>query len=146
MYFFLWFSKPDDLTYDFETIHNVDAYTTDTCWTFREAMKSWNMCVQYWLAINIYKRFPNKAYRVLVTMLVSAVWHGVHSGYYFCILGVPFYLPIEDVYTKLVRKDATGLKLTVINCLFWVSKFFAFSYMGIAFLMLTLDKIWFYYR
>lgn len=141
-------------TYDFETIHNVDAVTTDTCWTFREAMKSWNMCVQYWLAVNVYKRFPSKAYRVPVTLLVSAVWHGVYSGYYFCILGVPFYLPIEDIWNKLLRskldegKQATttaALRRHCINVLFWVSKFFAFSYMGIAFLLLTLDKIWFYY-
>lgn len=135
--------------FDFETIHNIDAYTTDTCWTFREAMKSWNMCVQYWLAINVYKRFPSKTYRTLVTLLVSAVWHGVYSGYYFCIVGAPFYLPIEDIWDRLLRRDAPAsrpawLRLTV-NVLFWVSKFFAFSYMGIAFLLLTLDKIWFYY-
>lgn len=139
--------------YDFETIHNVDAVTTDTCWTFREAMKSWNMCVQYWLAVNVYKRFPSKAYRVLVTLLVSAVWHGVYSGYYFCILGVPFYLPIEDIWVRLLRgkkgdakESGSGdLRRLVANGLLWVSKFFAFSYMGIAFQLMTLDKIWFYY-
>lgn len=138
--------------YDYETIHNVDAYTTDTCWTFREAMKSWNMCVQYWLAVNVYKRFPSKAYRTPVTLLVSAVWHGVYSGYYFCILGAPVYLPIEDIWQRLLRNKADDAKetnatwqRTAINVLFWVSKFFAFSYMGIAFLLLTLDKIWFYY-
>lgn len=55
--------NPEQLKYDFETVRNVNAYSTDTCITFREAMKHWNMCVQYWLAINVYKRFPNKAYR-----------------------------------------------------------------------------------
>lgn len=140
-----------DGPYDFETIHNIDAYTTDTCWTFREAMKSWNMCVQYWLAVNVYKRFPSKRYRTLVTLLVSAVWHGVYSGYYFCIVGAPFYLPIEDLWDRLLRKEATSWQQRpnwqrlAINVLFWVSKFFAFSYMGIAFLLMTLDKIWFYY-
>lgn len=57
-------SNSNQHEYDFETIHNIDAYTTDTCWTFREAMKSWNMCVQYWLAINVYKRFPSKNFRL----------------------------------------------------------------------------------
>ncbi|XP_037042093.1 lysophospholipid acyltransferase 7 [Bradysia coprophila] len=133
-------------SYDFETIHNVDAYTTDTCWTFREAMKSWNMCVQYWLAMNVYKRFPSKQFRTHATLLVSALWHGVYPGYYFCIFGAPFYLPIEDIYNKLIRKSAEGFRLQCINVAFWISKFFAFSYLGIAFQLLTIDRIWFYYN
>lgn len=60
------YSNSNKHEYDFETIHNIDAYTTDTCWTFREAMKSWNMCVQYWLAINVYKRFPSKSFRLVI--------------------------------------------------------------------------------
>ena len=134
--------------YDFETIRNIDPYTTDTCWTFRESMKAWNICIQYWLAVNVYKRFPSKAYRTMATLMVSAVWHGIYSGYYFCIMAVPFYLPVEDLYTKLYRKDPTYSrnKMLVINVLTWISKFFAFSYMGIAFLLMTIDKIWFYYR
>lgn len=131
--------------YDFETIHNVDAYTTDTCWTFREAMRSWNMCVQYWMAVNIYKRFPNKKARTVVTLLISTVWHGIYSGYYFCMMLAPFYLPIEDLYNKLYRKEAVGLKRKILDVIFWISKFFAFSYMGIAFLLMTIDKIWHYY-
>lgn len=68
-------------------------------------MKHWNMCIQYWLAVNIYKRFPNKNYRTFATLFVSAVWHGVYIGHYFTICGAPFYLPIEDLYTKLFLKD-----------------------------------------
>lgn len=87
-------------------------------------------------------------FSTIVTLLVSAIWHGIYSGYYFCILGVPFYLPIEDLYHKLLRKDSKAgpIQTLIINVLFWISKFFAFSYMGIAFLLLTIDKIWFFYR
>ena len=118
---------------------------TETCWTFREAMKHWNQCVQFWLAFYVYKRFPNKKLRILATLAVSAYWHGVHPGYYFCILGAPFYLPIEDLFTKLYRENKSGLKLQIANCICWVLKFFSFSYMGIAFLLMRIDKIWFYY-
>lgn len=135
----------DKLEYDFETIHNIDPYNTDTCWTFREAMKHWNTCIQYWLAMNVYKRFPNKKFRILATLAVSAYWHGVYSGYYLCMLGPAIYLPIEDIYSKLFRENATGLRRRIIDVIFWISKFFAFSYMGIAFLLMSLDKIWFYY-
>lgn len=87
-----------------------------------------------------------KYFRTHATLLVSALWHGVYPGYYFCILGAPFYLPIEDIYNKLFRKSAEGLTLQCINVVFWISKFFAFSYLGIAFQLLTIDRIWFYYK
>jgi lysophospholipid acyltransferase 7 len=59
------------LELDFETVKNIDVWTTETCFSFREAMKSWNMCVQYWLAMYVYKRFPNKKLRTLATLAVS---------------------------------------------------------------------------
>uniref|UniRef100_A0A1Y1N572 Lysophospholipid acyltransferase 7 n=1 Tax=Photinus pyralis TaxID=7054 RepID=A0A1Y1N572_PHOPY len=46
--------------YDFETIHNINPYESDFCTTFRNGIKNWNICIQYWFAFNIYKRFPNK--------------------------------------------------------------------------------------
>lgn len=138
-------SNPDDQEYDFETIRNIDVVNTEKCWTFREAMKYWNMCVQYWMAMYVYKRFPSRKYRTAATLAVSALWHGVYAGYYFCICAAPFYLPLEDLYYKLFIKDATGTKRQVLNVICWISKFFAFSYMGIAFLLLTIEKIWFYY-
>lgn len=79
------------------------------------------------------------------TLMVSALWHGIYPGYYFCILGSPFYLPIEDLYHKLFRVNSVGMRRQLLDYLFWTSKFFAFSYMGIAFLLLTIDKIWYYY-
>lgn len=31
--------------------------------TVREGMRAWNMSVQYWLAANVFKRFPIKPLR-----------------------------------------------------------------------------------
>lgn len=138
-------ASADRHEYDFQTVRNMDVYGTETCWTFREAMKTWNMCVQYWLAVYVYKRFPSKKFRTLATLITSAIWHGIYPGYYFCICGAPFYLPVEDVWNKLIRKDATGLKRRIIDVIFAISKWFAYSYMAIAFLLMTIDRIWFYY-
>lgn len=63
---------PEKHEYDFETIRNMDVKGTETCVTFREGMKTWNMCVQYWLAVNVYKRFPSKQLRTLATLATSA--------------------------------------------------------------------------
>uniref|UniRef100_A0A0K8TNZ5 Lysophospholipid acyltransferase 7 n=1 Tax=Tabanus bromius TaxID=304241 RepID=A0A0K8TNZ5_TABBR len=135
----------EKLTYNFNTIKNIDVYETESCITFREAMKKWNICVQYWLAVNIYKRFPNKKYRTFATLLVSAFWHGVCTGHYFCIMGAPMYLPIEDIYNKLFRgENVVGLRRKITDVIFWISKMFSLSYLGTGFLLLTFEKILFY--
>lgn len=56
----------DKRTYNFTTIVNTRVRSVETCWTFREGMKHWNICIQYWLAVNVYKLFPSKQYRCVV--------------------------------------------------------------------------------
>ncbi|KAI8117190.1 hypothetical protein FF38_05351 [Lucilia cuprina] len=135
----------DKRTYNFTSIVNTRVMNVEKCWTFREAMKHWNICVQYWLAVNIYKLFPSKKYRTAATLLCSAYWHGFRPGHYFCIMGAPLYVPLEDMWNSLVRKDATGLQRQIIDVLFWISKFFAFSYLGTAFLLVSFGNIWKFY-
>ncbi|XP_033250031.1 lysophospholipid acyltransferase 7 isoform X1 [Drosophila miranda] len=138
----------DKHTYNFTTIVNTRVMEVERCWTFREGMKHWNVCVQYWLAVNVYKLFPSKKYRVGrtgATLLCSAYWHGFRPGHYFCIMGAPFYVSLEDMWNKLVRKDATGPVRTVIDVLFWIFKWFAFSYLGVAFLLSSFGNIWRFY-
>lgn len=60
-------------------------------------------------------------------------------------MGAPFYVSLEDMWNKLVRKDATGLQRQIIDVLFWIAKFFAFSYLGISFLLASFSNIWKYY-
>lgn len=136
--------KVDTLEYDFETIENVNVAGVEKCLTFREAMKHWNRCIQYWMAMYVYKKFPSKKYRVVATMAVSAFWHGVSPGYYFCILGPIVYLPVEDLYLKLFKSDNPQVQ-QIFNAITWILKFFAFSYMGTAFLLKDVKTIWYYY-
>ncbi|KAL5019417.1 hypothetical protein ScPMuIL_005139 [Solemya velum] len=91
--------------YDFETVHNLDIYGCDLAPTTKEGLKSWNMTVQYWLAAFTYSRVPGalKPYRVAITMAVSAVWHGIHPGYYLSFLTVPLILMAEEGMIKLLR-------------------------------------------
>jgi lysophospholipid acyltransferase 7 len=130
--------------YNFETIHNVDPYGCEFVPTFRSGMKCWNMCVQYWLAVNVYKRLPRSPFRALITMTVSSVWHGVYVGYYLCLMSAPMYLPVEDVYVK-IRKGTTGLEAKAWDFFLWFFKMQAFAYMAIVFLLLRIDltfKYW----
>ena len=58
------FKLPDDpVKYDFETVHNIDEYGADFDDSVRGSLKTWNMTVQYWLAVNVHRRFPIRALR-----------------------------------------------------------------------------------
>jgi len=133
-------------SYDFKTVHNIDEYNSDFSQTVRLGMKYWNMTVQYWLAVNVYKRLPQKFPRVFITMLTSAVWHGVYAGYYLSLCTVPFILVVESMYEKLVRRDLTDFGKKVYDFISYVHKMQAFGYMGMAFLLLRVDATFYYWQ
>ena len=45
---------------NFESIHNIDEWGTESALTMREALKTWNMTVQWWLVANVYRQLPGK--------------------------------------------------------------------------------------
>ena len=49
-------SEVDEM--NFETVHNIDEFAAESVTTMREALKSWNMTVQWWLVANVYRRLP----------------------------------------------------------------------------------------
>lgn len=60
-FFFLCFSeKKSDyvkgMAYDFESIRCMDEFASEFRPTIREGIRYWNMTVQYWLAMYIYKK------------------------------------------------------------------------------------------
>lgn len=50
-------------------------------------------------------------YRTLAAFGVSALWHGMYSGYYISLCSVPLYLVVEDIYDKQYRNyaDSAGV-------------------------------------
>lgn len=91
-------------TIDFETIRNIDVIGVETSYRVRKTMKMWNTTVQYWMAVYVYKQFPNKVLRTPVTLILSSLWHGYSIGYHICIVSVAGYLPFEDIYMKFYNQ------------------------------------------
>lgn len=54
------------------------------------------------------------------------------------------YLPVEDLYVKLLKSHNPQVQYFY-NTLIWILKFFAFSYLGTAFLLKDVKLIWKYY-
>jgi len=63
--------------------------------------QNWNICSSDWLKYYIYLRIPAKLQKLLhpvvLTMMVSAFWHGFYPGYYLFFAGYAFYYLVEEV-------------------------------------------------
>lgn len=138
------YKENDDI--DFEVVHNIDEWKTESVSTMREALKFWNMTVQWWLVANVYRRMPqfSRGLRTVAVMVTSSAWHGVYAGYYLSLGSVPLVLAVEDLYEKVLRRrliKAVG----IYDFVAWFMRFQWFSYLGMGFQLLRIDstmKFW----
>jgi len=124
---------------NFETVHNIDEWGSDFVPSMREALRCWNMTVQHWLVMVVYKRFPVKSLRTTMVMLVSSVWHGVHPGYYLSLGSVPLCLMVEDFYRRLIRSRLSESGKAAYDWVSWFVRMRWFDYLGMGFLLLRVD-------
>jgi len=130
---------------DFETVHNIDEWGADFTPTMRGALKCWNMTVQHWLVMVVYKRFPVKSLRTTAVMLMSSVWHGVYSGYYLSLGSVPLCLVVEDLWVRQIRSRLSPVWQARFDWYSWWMRMRWFDYLGMGFLLLRVDttmKYW----
>ncbi|XP_034935363.1 lysophospholipid acyltransferase 7 [Chelonus insularis] len=131
---------------DFVTVHNINIRGVETAYLVRDAMKQWNITVQYWMATYVYKTFPHKVLRVYLTFIISAAWHGHYFGYYVCIFSVPFYLPIDDLYVKFYNQSKEGSFAKKAWWFFlWFCRFSCMAYLGFGFQLLSFENNYRYY-
>jgi len=131
--------QPDKEAVNFETVHNIDEWGADFVPSMREALRCWNMTVQHWLVMVVYKRFPVKSLRTTMVMLVSSVWHGVHPGYYLSLGSVPLCLMVEDFYRRLLRSRLSESGKAAYDWVAWIVRMRWFEYLGMGFLLLRVD-------
>ncbi|CAF0735196.1 unnamed protein product [Didymodactylos carnosus] len=131
---------PNNIEYDFETVHNIDDYMCETALTVREVLRYWNMTVQYWMATYVYRRIKWKKFGQPITMGVSAFWHGIHGGYYLSMLTTTPCIMTENVMEAAVRRRLQNRTYIRIYDFFsWVFRTRQFDYMSMGFILLRFD-------
>ncbi|CAL4091818.1 unnamed protein product, partial [Meganyctiphanes norvegica] len=120
---------------------DVDTHITASTWF------CYYVTARCWI-IRIVKRKIPVAFplREALTMLTSAYWHGVHSGYYLSMLTVPFILAVEDFYERKIRRNIGQTGQYIYDWFAWFLKMQNFAYMGMAFLLLRIDTTIYYWR
>ncbi|XP_078035527.1 membrane bound O-acyltransferase domain containing farjavit [Augochlora pura] len=136
-----------NLQYNFDTVYNMNVMKLESCHSTRTAMKSWNACIQYWMGVYVYKRFPYKSLRTLATFTLSAAWHGWQIGYYFCICQIPVFLMSEDIGIKFYNQSKEkSWTRRMWQLILWYEKTTCMAYLGVAFLLLGLEESIYYYK
>ncbi|KAL1448159.1 hypothetical protein WDU94_003675, partial [Cyamophila willieti] len=93
---------------NFNTVYSVDVKVVETEPRLRPTIKLWNTTVQYWIYECVYKRVRRRGLRLPLVFLVSALWHGLHSGYYLSLCYMPVHLYIEDLYVNKLTSSSTN--------------------------------------
>ena len=77
----------------------------------------------------------SRGLRTVAVMVTSSAWHGVYFGYYLSLGSVPLVLAVEDLYEKILRRKISNTQ--VYDSIAWFMRFQWFSYLGMAFQLLT---------
>uniref|UniRef100_A0A8D8SLD6 Lysophospholipid acyltransferase 7 n=1 Tax=Cacopsylla melanoneura TaxID=428564 RepID=A0A8D8SLD6_9HEMI len=93
---------------NFNTVYSVGVRAVETEPCLRHTIKLWNTTVQYWIYECVYKRVNRQKLRIPLVFFVSALWHGLHSGYYLSLCYMPVYLYIEDLYVNKMTSSSTN--------------------------------------
>ncbi|MFH4975819.1 hypothetical protein AB6A40_002528 [Gnathostoma spinigerum] len=127
---------PKSVEYDTEAVRNLDIWAIEFEPSFRGGIRAWNRSVQFWLANFVYKRVP-RTFGMILTMSVSAYWHGIHPGYYLSFLTIPLCTLAEDRILNLVPTDENGHKPFLFNLCWYIVRQLGFAFMASGFLLLT---------
>ncbi|XP_054158922.1 lysophospholipid acyltransferase 6-like [Oppia nitens] len=87
---------------DWELMSNIDIFGFENALNFRTSLTAWNKTTQLWLRRTAYDRNRGPL-RLLLTYVLSALWHGFYPGYYLTFLGGAFFTMAARNVRRLVR-------------------------------------------
>ncbi len=118
----------------------------------KDKIEGWNYMIHVWLKYQVMLRFINSEWeivrdnRVLLTYMVSAIWHGWYFVYYWVFFD--FY--IIDRLFETLKKDKVFERLEhssyIIHILTGIINLHLCNYLGTAFGLLTKEKTFTFYK
>ncbi|GMT07335.1 hypothetical protein PENTCL1PPCAC_29509, partial [Pristionchus entomophagus] len=116
-------------------IQNIDVAEVEASDGYRAGIRGWNKSVQTWLALYVHSRAPRSS-RMVLTMFISALWHGTYAGYFMSFLVVPLCTAAEDVLFRLFPKGEDGERNRTFLRVYWLTlRTRGFDFMATGFLL-----------
>eukprot|EP00475_Leptophrys_vorax_P033743 TRINITY_DN5353_c0_g1_i3.p1 TRINITY_DN5353_c0_g1~~TRINITY_DN5353_c0_g1_i3.p1 ORF type:complete len:377 (+),score=83.16 TRINITY_DN5353_c0_g1_i3:11-1141(+) len=146
----------DETTKKWDAVNNVETLQCELGRSVVLLTNYWNKNINDWLKFYIFFRvkLPNqvaafvggqRSAAMLVTRLVSAVWHGFYPGYYFFFVSILFTNLADDVVTRMysvlnIEKQPFIVR-ALFDWLFWCFTNFTASMYGLGFILLDLKIV-----
>ncbi|XP_030639097.1 lysophospholipid acyltransferase 1 [Chanos chanos] len=129
-----------------DLVSNIRIWEIETATSFKTFIDNWNMQTGVWLKCVCYDRAPQ--YHMVLTFVLSALWHGVYPGYYFTFLtGIPITMAARTMRRNFrhyfLRSRAVKLGYDVVT---WAATQFTICYTVMPFLVLAVEPTIQYYK
>ncbi|XP_059363382.1 lysophospholipid acyltransferase 1 [Carassius carassius] len=129
-----------------DLISNVRIWEIETATSFKSFIDNWNIQTSLWLKSVCYDRAPY--YRMPLTFVLSAIWHGVYPGYYFTfITAIPITLAARSVRRNFQEFFLSPPLLKICyDVVTWAATQLTVCYTVMPFLLLAVEPTLQYYR
>ena len=129
---------------NFKTVYNIKIFEVELGTSMKEIMRDWNMTVQWWISTYVYKRLPFKSYylKLVITLSVSAFWHGIHPGYYLSFLSATLMVFAQSNINKFINLYMNANTRYVYDWLAWFCLFRYIEYIAVPFMLLEFRLVW----
>lgn len=131
-------------------VYCVDVLGVETGLTPLKMMQCWNHQIQQWLKNHVQMRLikpgqkpsPSVTYTVVA---VSALWHGFYPSYYLMFFNAGCLAEVaKDIYRSRVLFDFIPSQM--VGFVAHVSSMIVMNYLGVAFCLLSWDKLKFFFK
>ena len=128
-----------------ETAKNVKPMGVELSATFVQIPHNWNVQTGNWLRNYVYDRTTPKGKRggfkqLLVTQVVSGVWHGLYAGYWLFFVSSAVFVHASKVIFRWQRDNWPKKWSWVIDFPHWLLTTFGLNYLCVAFMLVTYDQ------
>ncbi|XP_007901355.2 lysophospholipid acyltransferase 1 isoform X2 [Callorhinchus milii] len=129
-----------------DLISNLNIWNIETATSFKMCLDNWNIQTLFWLKSICYDRLSN--YRIPLTLMLSAVWHGVYPGYYFTFITA---IPVT-MAARTVRRNfrhyflSSKTKKVAYDIATWATTQLVISYTAAPFLLLAVGPTIRFYK
>mmetsp|Transcript_39709 Transcript_39709/g.126877 ORF Transcript_39709/g.126877 Transcript_39709/m.126877 type:complete len:161 (-) Transcript_39709:26-508(-) len=119
---------------------NVDILGVEFCHTAAALPANWNICTGRWLRHYVYERVTFKdrkpgLLQLVVTQIVSGVWHGLFPGYILFFISTAFFVHGSKVVYRF-EKNLTGVAKHTARVLHTCFTMGTLGYLAVNFLLL----------
>lgn len=125
---------------------NLNILGIETATSYKTFIDNWNIRTGIWLKMVCYDRATR--YRLPLTFVLSALWHGLYPGYYFTFLtGIPFTIAARAI-RKSIRHYFLRWRILKLgyDIVTWAATQLAICYTVMPFLLVAVEPTMVFYR